>query len=41
MKVLHVITGLGRSAGGPARSVQGLVAALCKAGVGARRRRDD
>ena len=35
MKVLHVITGLSRSAGGPARSSQGLVAALCKAGVDA------
>ena len=35
MKVLHVITGLSRSSGGPARSSQGLVAALCKAGVDA------
>lgn len=35
MKVLHVITGLSRSAGGPARSSQGLVAALCQAGVDA------
>ena len=35
MKVLHVITSLSRSAGGPARSVQGLVAAECAAGVDA------
>ena len=35
MKILHVITGLSRSAGGPARSVQGLVAAECAAGVDA------
>ena len=35
MKILHVITGLSRSAGGPARSSQGLVTALCKAGVDA------
>lgn len=33
MKVLHVITSLSRSAGGPARSVQGLVAGLGSAGV--------
>ena len=35
MKVLHVISGISRSAGGPSRSSQGLVAALCKAGVDA------
>ena len=35
MKVLHVITGISRKAGGPSRSSQGLVAALCKAGVDA------
>jgi len=35
MKVLHVITSLSRSAGGPARSVQGLVAAECAAGIDA------
>ncbi len=33
MKVLHVITSLKRSGGGPARSVQGLVAELNAAGV--------
>jgi len=33
MKVLHVITSLKRSGGGPARSVQGLVAELNRAGV--------
>lgn len=36
MKVLHVITSLSRTAGGPARSVQGLVAALRRAGTDAR-----
>ena len=35
LKVLHVITGLSRSSGGPARSVQGLVAAECAAGIDA------
>ena len=35
MKVLHVITGISRKGGGPSRSSQGLVAALCKAGVDA------
>ena len=35
MKVLHVITGISRSSGGPARSSQGLVAAECRAGVDA------
>ena len=35
MKVLHVISGISRKSGGPARSSQGLVAALCKAGVDA------
>ena len=35
MKVLHVISGLGRSGGGPSRSCQGLVAAECAAGVDA------
>ena len=35
MKVLHVISGLGRGGGGPARSCQGLVAAECAAGVDA------
>ena len=35
MKVLHVIMDLRRQAGGPARSAQGLVAALCRAGVDA------
>ena len=35
MKVLHVISGISRKAGGPSRSSQGLVAALCKAGVDA------
>ena len=33
MKVLHVITGISRDSGGPARSVQGLVASLNGAGV--------
>ena len=33
MKVLHVISSLSRSAGGPSRSVQGLVAGLCSAGI--------
>ncbi len=35
MKVLHVILGISRSSGGPARSVQGLVSGLCGAGVDA------
>ena len=35
MKVLYVITGISRKAGGPSRSSQGLVAALCRAGVDA------
>ena len=35
MKVLHVISSIGRDGGGPSRSSQGLVAALCKAGVDA------
>lgn len=35
MKILHVISGLSRKLGGPARSSQGLVAALCKHGVDA------
>ena len=35
MRVLHVITGISRRSGGPSRSSQGLVAALCKAGVDA------
>lgn len=35
MKVLHVISGISRSSGGPSRSSQGLVAALCNAGVDA------
>ena len=35
MKVLHVIGGIGRDAGGPSRSVQGLVAAECAADVDA------
>lgn len=35
MKVLHVITGISRDSGGPARSSQGLVAAECCAGVDA------
>ena len=35
MRVLHVITGIGRASGGPSRSAQGLVAALCKQGVDA------
>ena len=33
MRVLHVITGLARSSGGPSRSVQGLVAGLNAAGI--------
>jgi len=33
MRVLHVISSLSRSIGGPARSVQGLVAGLCRSGV--------
>ena len=35
MRVLHVISGLGRGSGGPSRSCQGLVAAECAAGVDA------
>ena len=35
MKVLHVISGLGRGGGGPSRSCQGLVAAECAAGIDA------
>ena len=35
MKVLHVIDTIARTSGGPARSCQGLVAALCEAGVDA------
>ena len=35
MKILHVITGISRSSGGPSRSSQGLVAAECCAGVDA------
>ena len=35
MKALHVIAGISRQAGGPSRSSQGLVAALCKAGIDA------
>lgn len=35
MKILHVISGISRISGGPARSSQGLVAAECRAGVDA------
>ena len=35
MNALHVITGLSKMSGGPSRSSQGLVAALCAAGVDA------
>jgi glycosyltransferase involved in cell wall biosynthesis len=35
MKVLHIVSSLSRNAGGPARSVQGLVAGLNAAGVDA------
>lgn len=35
MKVLHVISSIHRSSGGPSRSVQGLAAAECRAGVDA------
>lgn len=35
MKVLHVISGISKKSGGPSRSSQGLVAALCEAGVDA------
>lgn len=35
MRVLHVITGISKKSGGPSRSSQGLVAALCGAGVDA------
>ena len=35
MKVLHVISGISKKSGGPSRSSQGLVAALCVAGVDA------
>ena len=33
MRVIHVISGISRSSGGPARSSQGLVSALNAAGV--------
>ena len=33
MKVLHVVSSIHRSGGGPSRSVQGLAAAECRAGV--------
>lgn len=35
MKILHVIPGIGKKSGGPSRSCQGLIAALCKIGVDA------
>lgn len=35
MKVLHIVSSLSRNAGGPARSVQGLVAGQCAAGIDA------
>ena len=35
MKVIHVISGIGREGGGPSRSSQGLVAELCNAGIDA------
>lgn len=35
MRVLHVITGISKKSGGPSRSSQGLVAALCETGVDA------
>ena len=35
MKILHVISSIHRSSGGPSRSVQGLAAAECRAGVDA------
>ena len=35
MRILHVVSSLSRSSGGPSRSVQGLVAAECKAGIDA------
>ena len=35
MKVLHVISGISKKSGGPSRSSQGLVVALCEAGVDA------
>ena len=35
MRVLHVVPRMAREAGGPARSVQGLVAELCKRGIDA------
>jgi len=35
MKILHVISGISRISGGPARSSQGLVAAECRAGIDA------
>ena len=35
MKILHIISGISRDAGGPSRSSQGLVAAECRAGVDA------
>ena len=33
MTVIEVVSGISRASGGPSRSVQGLVAGLCKAGV--------
>lgn len=35
MTVLHIVSSVSRNAGGPARSVQGLVAAQCAAGINA------
>ena len=35
MKVLHLVARMGQNAGGPPRSAQGLVAALCRRGVDA------
>ena len=35
MRVLHVITGISKKSGGPSRSSQGLVVALCETGVDA------
>ena len=35
MTVLHIVSSVSRNAGGPARSVQGLVAAQCAAGIDA------
>lgn len=39
MRIMHVIGGVTPNADGQARSVQGLVAAQCAAGIGMRRRR--